>query len=117
MRFAILRHLTAAGDHYDLLFEVPEGGLRTWRCERLPDAGWQTAEALGRHRDVYLNYEGPVVGRGWVRQIERGRYRVAADRSGVFRVLVFSPCRTGLLEIEQDPTRDREVGWRCRMGH
>lgn len=113
MRFVLLRHATPAGGHYDLMFERPEGTLRTWRLERMPNRGWARAEALPPHRLVYLQYEGPVWGRGWVRCVVRGDYREAAECEDAFRAVVRSDRLHGVLELERDPSSGG--GWRCRL--
>lgn len=113
MRFAVLQHFPPRQEaHFDLLFEDESGSLRTWRCERAPDACWQPIEPLGLHRAVYLGYQGPIVGRGWVRRVERGSYRVMADLADVVRAIVRTPRGSALLEIEN--SKHLGAGWRCR---
>lgn len=71
------------GPHYDWMFETPTD-LETWATATLPECG-QTAVAaalLAPHRKRYLTYEGVVSGgRGTVRQVESGRYRLLASGS------------------------------------
>ncbi|MDX1564099.1 MAG: hypothetical protein R3236_01780 [Phycisphaeraceae bacterium] len=70
-------------DHYDWLFEDPDGGekLVCFRVDR-PPGRWRSGErirldALAPHRPCYLTYEGPLSGgRGTVQLIERGRLHV-----------------------------------------
>jgi hypothetical protein len=113
VRFVILRHATPPGGHYDLMFEQPGGMLRTWRLDRLPGRGWGRAVPLALHRPVYLHYEGPIWGRGWVRREFVGEYREAAACEGAFRAILFSDRLRGVLELERDSSPGG--GWRCRM--
>lgn len=79
-RFALLRHESPRGLHWDLLLEAG-GILRTWALERLPDAGGDIAcQKLADHRLAYLDYEGPVSGdRGSVSRWDRGSYRIERE--------------------------------------
>lgn len=113
MRFVVLRHVPPRDKpHFDLMLEDSSGLLRTWRCDRLPDAAWQAVTPLSEHRDVYLRYQGPVLGRGWVRRVECGNCRIVADREVVVRAILRSGQGCGVLEIERN--RDSPTGWRCR---
>jgi len=87
-RTVILHHdLPDGSSHFDWMFEPPAGFPRnsasdssrlvTFRCEVRPDqlqAG--TAQSINRlpdHRDLYLDYEGPVSGdRGMVARVRPG---------------------------------------------
>ena len=75
-RFAILIH-DHPHLHWDFLLEVVVG-LRAWRLASPPEPGRTIrAEALPDHRQVYLNYEGPVGGgRGVVARRDSGAYSV-----------------------------------------
>jgi hypothetical protein len=78
-RFVILEH-DHPTLHWDLMLEVGDR-LRTWRLAEAP-AGEQViaAAAIGDHRKLYLDYEGPVSGdRGTVRRWEFGTYEVDED--------------------------------------
>jgi hypothetical protein len=82
-RFVILEH-DHPTLHWDLMLEVGER-LRTWRLATAPDSAKVIpAEAIGDHRLLYLEYEGPVSGnRGRVRRWEAGNYiteEESADR-------------------------------------
>ncbi|GIW71801.1 MAG: hypothetical protein KatS3mg102_1343 [Planctomycetota bacterium] len=77
--YALLSHQTPDGAvHYDLLLE--RGGLlRAWRLGEPPRPGLP-AERSFDHRLAYLEYEGELGGgRGRVRRLERGRYRVLEE--------------------------------------
>ncbi len=77
-RFAILAHSGHGPLHYDLLLEEAET-LATWQFETNP-AETQSRKLpcrrLPDHRQVYLDYEGPVSGnRGEVQRIETGTWQ------------------------------------------
>jgi hypothetical protein len=73
-RFVILEH-DHPQLHWDLMLEFGEA-LRTWRLAEPPEPGRTVAaEAIGDHRRLYLDYEGPVSGnRGQVRRWDSGTY-------------------------------------------
>ncbi len=79
-RFAVLAHDWPA-PHFDLLLEN-EAALLTWRLSNWPvpisadePGPALTAERIGDHRLVYLDYEGPVSGnRGHVRRVDTGTF-------------------------------------------
>ena len=74
-RFAILQHLVAGGEHWDLLIEQ-SAALATWQLQKEPKANAleiNPAKKLPDHRKVYLEYEGPVSNnRGEVKRIDQG---------------------------------------------
>lgn len=72
-RYVILAH-EWNGLHYDWLFE--EGtSLLAWKTAAEPQPGVLEAEALPRHRLLYLDYEGEVSQhRGRVTQWDQGTY-------------------------------------------
>ena len=80
-RTVILLHTLADGSwHWDWFIEKPEdvGGLLVaFRVQGRPDDPACThfkAVPLGDHRNVYLDYEGPVSGgRGMVRRVASGK--------------------------------------------
>ena len=76
-RYAILRHDSPRGVHWDLLLETGPA-LKTWALPQPPEPGVEmTCEALTDHRLEYLDYEGPVSDdRGSVARWDRGTYRV-----------------------------------------
>jgi hypothetical protein len=73
-RFAVLRHEGVEEPHYDLLFETRAGGsLMTWRSPAWPIVRNTTVQMLEPHRNLYLDYEGPLTDhRGHVRRITLG---------------------------------------------
>ena len=78
-RFVVLEH-DHPELHWDLMLDTGEH-LRTWRLLQ-PPATSQTIDAiaLGDHRRVYLDYEGPVSGnRGNVRCWDRGTYAIESE--------------------------------------
>jgi hypothetical protein len=78
-RFVILEHDHPCL-HWDLMLEVGQA-LRTWRLASPPVPGRAIpAKALGAHRLLYLDYEGPVSGnRGHVVRWDSGQCHWQAD--------------------------------------
>ena len=76
-RFAVLRHDSPRGTHWDFLLEMGSA-LRTWALPQAPEPGAELiCEVLPDHRLAYLDYEGPVSGqRGSVARWDRGTYEV-----------------------------------------
>lgn len=73
--FVLLEHTTSTGAHWDLLIEQPgHDTLLTWRLLADPLTNKSIpAEHIGRHRRIYLEFEGDIGGgRGVVRRIDRG---------------------------------------------
>jgi len=115
-RFVILHHLTAGGEHWDLMLEQ-EDGLLTWQMLAEPrgrDAFPVDCIRISDHRKFYLDYEGPVSGgRGVVSRFDHGTYeRLSADEQTWTIVLngqrlrgQFVLARTGL---------DDESHWTCQ---
>jgi hypothetical protein len=69
--------------HWDLMLELDDGQLLTWKLPPMTLANLLQVghEFLGHrlpnHRQVYLDYEGPISNnRGWVKRMASGEYRV-----------------------------------------
>ena len=61
-RFALLEHDAPDGLHYDLLLQTGER-LATWLLGEIPAPGRTVAcRRLPDHREIYLDYEGPISG-------------------------------------------------------
>jgi hypothetical protein len=74
-RFVILEH-DHPTLHWDLMLQVGDK-LRTWRLAQAPGKPGEEidATAIGDHRPMYLDYEGPVSGgRGRVIRWDHGTY-------------------------------------------
>ncbi len=101
-RFAILRHESPRGLHWDLLLEAG-GVLRTWALERSPDAtGEIPCQKLADHRLAYLEYEGPVSGaRGSVTRWDRGTYRVERESDNELAVELTGERLNGLANLRR----------------
>jgi len=73
------------GDHSDWMFEIG-GTLRTWATRpisKFSEPLEACAEPLADHRLAYLDYEGEISGgRGYVRRVLEGNYRVPGDAGG-----------------------------------
>ncbi len=80
-RYAVLRHDGIAEPHFDFMLELRQGEkLKTWRLADwpLPKGVRVDATPLPDHRNLYLEYEGPLTdGRGIVFHIEGGEYELA----------------------------------------
>jgi hypothetical protein len=78
-RFVILEH-DHPFLHWDFMLEVGDV-LRTWRLLATPQpATTVRAEALGDHRKLYLDYEGPVSDqRGTVKRWDAGTFAWETD--------------------------------------
>jgi hypothetical protein len=74
-RFALARHDSPRGLHWDFFLEQDEQ-LRTWALDEPPQHGQEVpCTALGDHRLAYLDYEGPVSDdRGIVFRWDAGDY-------------------------------------------
>jgi hypothetical protein len=106
MKFVILEHFLPTldrPDHYDLMFLLPSGLLRTWSVRRRPDSsGRLEALSLADHRPAYLTYQGPTKhGGGWVRRWTRGRFRTLVQQDRCWRMIVESPLLGGVVTLEQ----------------
>ncbi len=88
-RFAILQHLVAGGEHWDLLIEQPEA-LATWQLQKEPLANaseTNQARKLPDHRKVYLHYEGPVSNnRGEVKRVDQGSCEIISSSDTLWRI-------------------------------
>ncbi len=111
-RFRILIH-DHPRLHWDLLLESV-AALTTWRLLKEPSTpGDIPAEALPDHRQIYLEYSGPVSGgRGTVTEWDRGTFEFVSrtDRSWLIRLQ--GRRLQGLFELNQtesagstDPSR------------
>lgn len=101
-RFVILAHDWPT-PHFDLLLECGPV-LKAWRLHGEPAVGVAVAaEAIGDHRLLYLDYEGPIGGdRGSVRRWDTGTYQ--GEVSEPNWLLVFAGARligTGVLFDER----------------
>lgn len=117
-RFVLLEHVWN-GVHWDFMLEWGEV-LRTWAIDEPIVAGKElAARALCDHRLVYLEYEGAISGgRGWVRRVDWGTYRVVAWSADRVRVEVFGNQLADELELrlvgDESPGAPR---WVFRMGN
>lgn len=84
VRTVLIRHDAPDGVHFDWMIEDPaESQGRLWTA-RVPipadqwhDVGRWRIEPIGRHRRVYLTYEGPLTdGRGTLTRVDQGVCRV-----------------------------------------
>ncbi|RLS54554.1 MAG: hypothetical protein DWH91_11470 [Planctomycetota bacterium] len=87
-RFAILTH-DHPFRHWDLLLESGEVAA-TWRLREEPGPGKTVpAERIADHRQLYLDYEGPVSGdRGTVTRWDAGTYHLQEQGIHVWRVIL-----------------------------
>jgi hypothetical protein len=90
-RFVILQH-DHPELHWDLMLQAGQT-LRTWRLAQAPGKPGEpiVATAIGEHRPIYLDYEGPLSGgRGCVVRWDKGTYweEVAGTIGSEQRVVV-----------------------------
>ena len=109
LRFAILHHRLADGEHWDFLLEQGEA-LWTWNLAADPlTAGPAPIDArrIADHRKLYLTYEGPVPpDRGTVDRIDGGTYALtAAGADEVRGVLRGSRLRAGFVLLRREADR------------
>lgn len=91
-RFVILEHDHPLL-HWDLMLEAGDV-LQTWRLATPPGTQPLEATALGDHRRMYLDYEGPVSGnRGKVRRWDAGLFDEEAGSTPEVRILRFHGAR------------------------
>ena len=91
-RFVILEHDHPLL-HWDLMLEAGDV-LETWRLAAPPGTQAIDAAALGDHRRMYLDYEGPVSGkRGNVRRWDAGLFDEEAGSTSEARLLRFHGTR------------------------
>jgi len=110
-RFVILEHDHPAL-HWDLMLESGER-LRTWRLAKAP-LGEQviSAVALGDHRRLYLDYEGPVSGnRGSVRRWEAGTYVVEEETADRLTMALDGERRKGRAVLRRVNEGDWSFEW------
>lgn len=96
-RFVILRHHFPDGgnseffDHFDLMLEQ-DSKLATWQLAAIPSLNEAVpAKRLPDHRNVYLDYEGPVSGdRGSVEQVMSGTYDICQTSDSCLEILMTS---------------------------
>jgi hypothetical protein len=102
-RFVILEHDHPAL-HWDLMLEADDV-LQTWRLANPPEMESDPiyTTALGDHRIVYLEYEGPVSGnRGAVRRWDAGLFDEEPDSLPLARKLILKGTRLhGRILLEQ----------------
>lgn len=100
-RFVILEHDHPIL-HWDFMLETGNV-LRTWRLEQppLPGSGPIAATALGDHRLMYLDYEGPVSQmRGTVVRWDRGNFCEDQRGDHIIRIRLQGSRATGMASLE-----------------
>ena len=110
-RFAILIH-DQPFVHWDLLVQRDEV-LRSWRLLESPDR-WRSAaestflsaEAIGDHRLMYLDYEGPVSReRGRVARWDHGQAEWLTDSETSVRLRLSGSRLFGELTLDREPSQ------------
>jgi hypothetical protein len=105
-RYVILEH-DHPHLHWDLMLEAGEA-LRTWRLAEMPQPGDSVrAEAIGDHRRLYLDYEGPVSGnRGRVKRWDAGAFTWESETAERLLVRLDGQQLQGLAILQRT-----ETGW------
>jgi hypothetical protein len=117
-RFVLLEH-RRDGVHWDLMLEAG-GALRTWALQApiAGPSGRVPARALPDHRLAYLDYEGEISGgRGTVRRVDRGTYRVRDWSPERVRVRLEGDQVKGEVVLERDDSGDDGLGWAFGWGN
>ena len=111
-RFAVLRHESPRGLHWDFLLESG-GSLRTWSLPEPPEnAADLPCNALPDHRTAYLDYEGPVSGgRGEVSRWDRGEFRAVEESDALLAVELRGDRLRGRMELR--PEASASGRWRA----
>jgi len=101
-RYVVLKHETSEGTHYDFMLEMG-GALKTWSLPQSPRPALEmSAKALGDHRLVYLEYEGPISGdRGSVSRWDRGTYEVELQSESKLTVQLTGEKLIGRVLLDQ----------------
>lgn len=111
-RFVVLEHDHPCL-HWDLMLEN-QGVLRTWRLPAPPRDEPAAATALGDHRLMYLDYEGPVSGdRGVVRRWDTGECVVLELSDEVCRARLLGANWRGEVELRRGAGDQWTVAWRA----
>lgn len=111
-RFVILHHITADGEHWDLMLE--RGGvLMTWQLPRNPSEGDclpLAARRIRDHRKAYLDYEGIVSGnRGHVKRVDQGLLEPKAISEDLLIFRLSGSLLVGEFRLDRD-----DDGWTLR---
>ncbi len=117
-RFVLLEH-NWNGVHWDFMLESGDS-LRTWAIDEPVVFGRDLpARALGDHRKVYLDYEGPIAGdRGEVRRVDAGSFRVLVWLSDHVRVEVYGSQLVGEVDLRSTgAVSGRYASWVFRAGN
>ena len=116
-RFVVLEHRWD-GVHWDFMLET-DGHLRTWAVDAPIELGIDLpARALPDHRPAYLTYEGPVSGgRGEVRRIDSGSYRVLEWSDARVRVEIHGAQLVGEVTLDSNASGSpASAPWKFRLG-
>lgn len=90
-RFVILHHITADGEHWDLMLEHGDV-LLTWQLPQCPGVGCclpLSVRRISDHRKAYLDYEGAISdNRGHVKRVDDGLFepKTISEDSLIFRL-------------------------------
>jgi hypothetical protein len=115
-RFVILRHeLPQGSSHWDVMLEA-DAALLTWSIAELPAYGQTVvAKRLADHRQMYLDYEGPISGdRGHVCRWDSGTYETARASDGEHVVRMHGIRLNGVLDFKRIDETDH---WELSLIH
>jgi hypothetical protein len=137
-RFVLLYHICPPSyerpSHWDLMLEMGDV-LHTWVLGELP-RDWHAAQRstaaidstcpavavgsavaaqqLGHHRNIYLEYEGPISGdRGRVHRIDSGTYRGEPMSPSIWQLALEGNALRGKIILEQKAANSESWLLRC----
>lgn len=113
-RYTVLRHTmpphSVRNDHFDILLENGDM-LATWEIKDWPPQGAQAATRLPDHRPFYLDYEGPIDGRGSVKRVCAGTFQFRTDPDGTWLLDLQGATFQGRIYLKRGSVEDSPDLW------
>ncbi|HSW45515.1 MAG TPA: DNA polymerase ligase N-terminal domain-containing protein [Phycisphaerae bacterium] len=107
--FVLLYHTLSAKEHWDLCLDIGPT-LATWQIAADPTGKADNkthsypARRIANHRRAYLEHEGPIPGgRGEVRRVERGTWRLVGQESDTWVVDLQGTVLRGIYRLPAGP--------------
>jgi len=113
-RYTVLRHTmpphSVRNDHFDILFQDGDK-LATWEIKTWPPYGEQAATRLPDHRLFYLDYEGPIDQRGFVKQVCSGTFEPRKQHDGDWLLDLSGSTFQGCIHLKRGSIEDSPDRW------